>query len=164
MALTKYIVPCPDVKDNHVIKGVSFLGLRDTGNPVDVAKRCNGGGADELTLPDITASSGNRDAILHIIENVVSQVFIPLTVGDDIRAVADTRRLLNVSMDKASINAAAATNPDLVSEVAKFFGSQVIIVIVDVKAVSPEDTRWEIFTRDGRIPTGLDAVGWAAEM
>ena len=164
MALAKRIIPCLDVKDGRVVKGVNFLGLRDAGNPVDVAKRYNDEGADELTFLDITASSDNRDTILHVIEAVSSQVFIPLTVGGGVRTVADIRRLLNAGADKASINTAAVTNPDLVNEAAGFFGSQAIVVAVDAKAVNPENTRWEIFTHGGRNPTGLDAVEWAVEM
>ena len=150
MALAKRIIPCLDVKDGRVVKGVNFLGLRDAGNPIDVAKRYNDEGADELTFLDITASSDNRDTILHVIEDVASQVFIPLTVGGGVRTVADIRRLLNAGADKASINTAAVTNPDLVNEAAGFFGSQAIVVAVDAKAVNPENTRWEIFTHGGR--------------
>ncbi|WP_455024930.1 imidazole glycerol phosphate synthase subunit HisF, partial [Neisseria elongata] len=164
MALCKRIIPCLDVKDGRVVKGVNFLGLRDAGNPVDVAKRYNDEGADELTFLDITASSDNRDTILHVIEAVASQVFIPLTVGGGVRTVADVRRLLNAGADKVSINTAAVTHPDLVNEAAGFFGSQAIVVAVDAKAVNPENTRWEIFTHGGRNPTGLDAVEWALEM
>ena len=164
MALCKRIIPCLDVKDGRVVKGVNFLGLRDAGNPVDVAKRYNDEGADELTFLDITASSDNRDTILHVIEAVASQVFIPLTVGGGVRTVADVRRLLNAGADKVSINTAAVTHPDLVNETAGFFGSQAIVVAVDAKAVNPGNTRWEIFTHGGRNPTGLDAVEWALEM
>lgn len=164
MALAKRIIPCLDVKDGRVVKGVNFLGLRDAGNPVDVAKRYNDEGADELTFLDITASSDNRDTILHVIEDVASQVFIPLTVGGGVRTVANIRRLLNAGADKASINTAAVTHPDLVNEAAGFFGSQAIVVAVDAKAVNSENTRWEIFTHGGRTPTGLDAVEWAVEM
>ena len=164
MTVRARVIPCLDVKDGRVVKGVNFLGLRDAGNPVDVAKRYNDEGADELTFLDITASSDNRDTILHVIEAVASQVFIPLTVGGGVRTVADIRRLLNAGADKASINTAAVTNPDLVNEAAGFFGSQAIVVAVDAKAVNPENTRWEIFTHGGRNPTGLDAVEWAVEM
>ena len=164
MALAKRIIPCLDVKDGRVVKGVNFLGLRDAGNPVDVAKRYNDEGADELTFLDITASSDNRDTILHVIEDVASQVFIPLTVGGGVRTVADIRRLLNAGADKASINTAAVTNPDLVNEAAGFFGSQAIVVAVDAKAVNPENTRWEIFTHGGRTPTGIDALDHAVRL
>lgn len=164
MALAKRIIPCLDVKDGRVVKGVNFIGLRDAGNPVEAAKRYNGEGADELTFLDITASSDNRDTILHIIEEVAGQVFIPLTVGGGVRTVADIRRLLNAGADKVSINTAAVTRPDLIDEAAGFFGSQAIVAAVDAKAANPENTRWEIFTHGGRNPTGLDAVEWAVEM
>ncbi|WP_118825481.1 imidazole glycerol phosphate synthase subunit HisF [Neisseria meningitidis] len=164
MALAKRIIPCLDVKDGRVVKGVNFIGLRDAGDPVEAAKRYNGKGADELTFLDITASSDNRDTILHIIEEVAGQVFIPLTVGGGVRTVADIRRLLNAGADKVSINTAAVTRPDLIDEAAGFFGSQAIVAAVDAKAANPENTRWEIFTHGGRNPTGLDAVEWAVEM
>ncbi|WP_308020854.1 imidazole glycerol phosphate synthase subunit HisF [Neisseria bergeri] len=164
MALAKRIIPCLDVKDGRVVKGVNFIGLRDAGDPVEAAKRYNGEGADELTFLDITASSDNRDTILHIIEEVAEQVFIPLTVGGGVRTVADIRRLLNAGADKVSINTAAVTRPDLIDEAAGFFGSQAIVAAVDAKAANPENTRWEIFTHGGRNPTGLDAVEWAVEM
>lgn len=164
MALAKRIIPCLDVKDGRVVKGVNFIGLRDAGDPVEAAKRYNGEGADELTFLDITASSDNQDTILHIIEEVAGQVFIPLTVGGGVRTVADIRRLLNAGADKVSINTAAVTRPDLIDEAAGFFGSQAIVAAVDAKAVNPENTRWEIFTHGGRNPTGLDAVEWAIEM
>ncbi|HFC0995481.1 TPA: imidazole glycerol phosphate synthase subunit HisF [Neisseria gonorrhoeae] len=164
MALAKRIIPCLDVKDGRVVKGVNFIGLRDAGDPVEAAKRYNGEGADELTFLDITASSDNRDTILHIIEEVAGQVFIPLTVGGGVRTVANIRRLLNAGADKVSINTAAVTRPDLINEAAGFFGSQAIVAAVDAKAVNPENTRWEIFTHGGRNPTGLDAVEWAVEM
>lgn len=164
MALAKRIIPCLDVKDGRVVKGVNFIGLRDAGDPVEAAKRYNGEGADELTFLDITASSDNRDTILHIIEEVAGQVFIPLTVGGGVRTVADIRRLLNAGADKVSINTAAVTRPDLINEAAGFFGSQAIVAAVDAKAANPENTRWEIFTHGGRNPTGLDAVEWAIEM
>ncbi|HGI8324498.1 TPA: imidazole glycerol phosphate synthase subunit HisF [Neisseria meningitidis] len=164
MALAKRIIPCLDVKDGRVVKGVNFIGLRDAGDPVEAAKRYNGEGADELTFLDITASSDNRDTILHIIEEVAGQVFIPLTVGGGVRTVADIRRLLNAGADKVSINTAAVTRPDLINEAAGFFGSQAIVAAVDAKAANPENTRWEIFTHGGRNPTGLDAVEWAVEM
>lgn len=164
MALAKRIIPCLDVKDGRVVKGVNFIGLRDAGDPVEAAKRYNGEGADELTFLDITASSDNRDTILYIIEEVAGQVFIPLTVGGGVRTVADIRRLLNAGADKVSINTAAVTRPDLIDEAAGFFGSQAIVAAVDAKAVNPENTRWEIFTHGGRNPTGLNAVEWAVEM
>ncbi|WP_049261445.1 imidazole glycerol phosphate synthase subunit HisF [Neisseria bacilliformis] len=164
MALAKRIIPCLDVKDGRVVKGVNFLGLRDAGDPVAVAKRYNDEGADEITFLDITASSDNRDTILHVIEEVAEHVFIPLTVGGGVRSVADIRRLLNAGADKVSINTAAVTKPELVSEAAAFFGTQAIVAAVDAKAVNPDNSRWEIFTHGGRKPTGLDAVEWAREM
>ncbi|EIC13713.1 imidazole glycerol phosphate synthase subunit HisF [Kingella kingae] len=162
--LAKRIIPCLDVDNGRVVKGINFLGLRDAGNPVDVAKRYNDEGADEITFLDITASSDNRDTILHVIEEVASQVFIPLTVGGGVRSVADIRRLLNAGADKVSINTAAVTNPDLVSEASAFFGSQAIVVAIDAKAINADNTRWDVFTHGGRKDTGLDAVVWAREM
>jgi imidazole glycerol phosphate synthase subunit hisF len=164
MALSKRIIPCLDVKDGRVVKGVNFVGLRDAGNPVDIAKRYNDEGADEIAFLDITASSDNRDTLLHVIEAVAEQVFIPLTVGGGVRSVADIRRLLNAGADKVSINTAAVTNPGLIDEAAGFFGSQAIVVALDAKAVNPDNSRWEIFTHGGRTPAGLDAVEWAREM
>ncbi len=156
--LAKRIIPCLDVDNGRVVKGMNFLGLRDAGNPVDVAKRYNDEGADEITFLDITASSDNRDTILHVIEEVASQVFIPLTVGGGVRSVADIRRLLNIGADKVSINTAAVTNPDLVSEASAFFGSQAIVVAIDAKAINADNTRWDVFTHGGRKDIGLDAV------
>ena len=164
MALSKRIIPCLDVKDGRVVKGVNFVGLRDAGNPVDIAKRYNDEGADEIAFLDITASSDNRDTLLHVIEAVAEQVFIPLTVGGGVRSVADIRRLLNAGADKVSINTAAVTNPGLIDEAAGFFGSQAIVAALDAKAVNPDNSRWEIFTHGGRTPTGLDAIEWAREM
>lgn len=162
--LAKRIIPCLDVDNGRVVKGVNFLSLRDAGDPVEVAKRYNDEGADEITFLDITASSDNRDTILHVIERVASQVFIPLTVGGGVRAVADVRRLLNAGADKASINTAAVINPDLVNEASSFFGSQAIVVAIDAKAVNADNSRWEVFTHGGRKETGLDAVEWARNM
>ena len=162
--LANRIIPCLDVDNGRVVKGVNFLSLRDAGDPVEVAKRYNDEGADEITFLDITASSDNRDTILHVIERVASQVFIPLTVGGGVRAVADVRRLLNAGADKASINTAAVTNPDLVNEASSFFGSQAIVVAIDAKAVNADNSRWEVFTHGGRKETGLDAVEWARNM
>ncbi len=162
--LAKRIIPCLDVNAGRVVKGVNFVALRDAGNPVEVAKRYNDEGADELTFLDITASSDNRDTILHVIEEVAAHVFIPLTVGGGVRSVADVRRLLNAGADKASINTAAVSRPELVNEASDFFGSQAIVVAIDAKAVNPENTRWEVFTHGGRTATGIDAVAWAQEM
>jgi cyclase len=164
MALAKRIIPCLDVTAGRVVKGVNFVGLRDAGDPVEIARRYNEQGADELTFLDITASSDQRDLILHVIESVADQVFIPLTVGGGVRKVEDIRRLLNSGADKVSINTSAVTNPELVEEAAGRFGSQCIVVAIDAKAVTPENDRWEIFTHGGRTPTGLDAVEWAQKM
>lgn len=162
--LAKRIIPCLDVDNGRVVKGVNFVGLRDAGDPVAVAKRYNDEGADELVFLDITASSDNRDTILHVIEAVASQVFIPLTVGGGVRSVADVRRLLNAGADKVGINSAAVTRPELVDEAAAFFGSQAIVAAVDAKAVNADNSRWEVFTHGGRKPTGMDAVAWAREL
>ncbi len=162
--LAKRIIPCLDVDNGRVVKGINFVSLRDAGDPVEIAKRYNDEGADEITFLDITASSDNRDTILHVIEAVASQVFIPLTVGGGVRSVADVRRLLNAGADKVSINTAAITNPDLVNEASSFFGSQAIVVAIDAKAVNEDNSRWEVFTHGGRNATGLDAVEWAKEM
>ncbi|AXE29526.1 imidazole glycerol phosphate synthase subunit HisF [Chromobacterium phragmitis] len=162
--LAKRIIPCLDVTAGRVVKGVNFLGLRDAGDPVEIARRYNEQGADELTFLDITASSDQRDIILHVIEAVADQVFIPLTVGGGVRSVADIRRLLNAGADKVSINTAAVTHPEFVREASEHFGNQCIVVALDAKAVTPENDRWEIFTHGGRNRTGLDAVEWARKM
>jgi len=165
MGLAKRIIPCLDVTAGRVVKGVNFVGLRDAGDPVEIARRYDDQGADELAFLDITASSDGRDLILHIIEDVASQVFIPLTVGGGVRTVADVRRLLNAGADKVSINTAAVVSPQLVADAAGHYGSQCIVVAVDVKrvpdAVAP---RWEVFTHGGRNATGLDAVEWGRNM
>ena len=161
MSLAKRIIPCLDVTNGRVVKGVNFLELRDAGDPVEIARRYDEQGADELTFLDITASSDNRGLILGIIEQVASQVFIPLTVGGGVRAVDDVRRLLNAGADKVSINTAAVTNPQLVADAAGRFGSQCIVVAIDAKQVGDH---WEIFTHGGRNATGLDAVEWASKM
>ena len=162
--LAKRIIPCLDVDKGRVVKGVNFVGLRDAGNPVDVAKRYNDEGADEITFLDITASSDYRDTILNVIEEVASQVFIPLTVGGGVRSVADVHRLLNAGADKVSINTAAVLNPELVNEASGFFGSQAIVVAIDAKAVNEDNSKWHVFTHGGRKDVGLDAVKWAKEM
>ena len=164
--LTKRIIPCLDVKDGRVVKGVNFVGLRDAGDPVEIAKRYDTQGADEITFLDITATSDNRDLILPIIEAVADQVFIPLTVGGGVRAVADVRRLLNAGADKVGINSAAVSNPQLVADSANKYGSQCIVVAIDAKRVSVEGEvpRWEIFTHGGRTSTGIDAIEWAIKM
>lgn len=161
MGLAKRIIPCLDVTDGRVVKGVNFLELRDAGDPVEIARRYDEQGADELTFLDITASSDNRGLILHIIEQVASEVFIPLTVGGGIRQVEDVRRLLNAGADKVSINTSAVLNPQLVADAAGRFGSQCIVVAIDGKRVGDH---WEVFTHGGRKPTGLDAVEWAQRM
>jgi cyclase len=164
MGLAKRIIPCLDVTAGRVVKGVNFVGLRDAGDPVEIARRYDGEGADELTFLDITASSDERDIILHVIESVAEQVFIPLTVGGGVRAVDDIRRLLNAGADKVSINTSAVSNPRLVTDASGYFGNQCIVVAIDAKAVNDDNTRWEVFTHGGRKPTGLDAVAWAREM
>lgn len=163
--LAKRIIPCLDVTAGRVVKGVNFLELKDAGDPVEIAKRYDDQGADELTFLDITASSDNRDLILHIIEAVANQVFIPLTVGGGVRQVDDVRRLLNAGADKVSINTSAVTNPQLVKDAADRFGSQCIVVAIDAKQVQGGDNpRWEVFTHGGRKATGLDAIEWAKHM
>lgn len=159
--LAKRIIPCLDVTNGRVVKGVNFIDLIDAGDPVEIAKKYNEQGADELTFLDITASSDNRDLILGIIEKVAEQVFIPLTVGGGVRKIQDVRRLLNAGADKVSINTAAILDPNLVSDSAERFGSQCIVVAIDAKKIS---NHWEIFTHGGRNPTGIDAVTWAKEM
>lgn len=160
--LTKRIIPCLDVTAGRVVKGVNFVELKDAGDPVEIARRYNDQGADELTFLDITASSDQRDLILNIIEDVSSQVFIPLTVGGGVRSVEDVRRLLNAGADKVSINTSAVTNPQLVADASSRYGSQCIVVAIDAKQVSPD--RWEIFTHGGRNATGLEVIEWARKM
>lgn len=160
--LAKRIIPCLDVTAGRVVKGVNFLELRDAGDPVEIARRYDEQGADELTFLDITASSDERDIILHIVERVAEQVFIPLTVGGGVRSVADVRRLLNAGADKVSINSAAVTNPDLIAEASGKVGNQCIVVAIDAKQTAPG--QWGVFTHGGRKPTGLDAVAWAKKV
>lgn len=160
--LTKRIIPCLDVTAGRVVKGVNFVELRDAGDPVEIARRHNDQGADEITFLDITASSDKRDIILHIIEAVSSQVFIPLTVGGGVRSVEDVRRLLNAGADKVSINTSAVTNPQLVADASNRYGSQCIVVAIDAKQT--ELGHWEVFTHGGRNATGLEAVSWAKYM
>jgi imidazole glycerol-phosphate synthase subunit HisF len=162
MTLAKRIIPCLDVTAGRVVKGINFVELRDAGDPVEIARRYDEQGADELTFLDITASSDDRDLILHIIEDVASQVFIPLTVGGGVREVDDVRRLLNAGADKVSINTSAVTNPQLVADVANKYGSQCIVVAIDAKR--GESGNWEVFTHGGRRATGLDAIEWAKKM
>lgn len=160
--LAKRIIPCMDVTAGRVVKGVSFVELRDAGDPVEIAKRYDDQGADELTFLDITASSDDRGIIFRIIEQVASQVFIPLTVGGGVREVGDVRNLLNAGADKVSINTAAVLNPQLVADAANRYGSQCIVVAIDAKRVGPD--HWEVFTHGGRKATGLDALEWALKM
>jgi len=164
MGLAKRIIPCLDVTAGRVVKGVNFVGLRDAGDPVEIARRYNEQGADELTFLDITASSDGRDLILGIISEVASQVFIPLTVGGGVRSAADVRRLLNAGADKVSINTTAVQHPEVVEEAAGRYGSQCIVVAIDAKQVSGATDRWEVYTHGGRRATGHDAVEWARRM
>lgn len=165
-ALTRRIIPCLDVTAGRVVKGVNFVDLMDAGDPVEIARRYDEQGADELTFLDITATSDGRDLILPIIEAVASQVFIPLTVGGGVRQVGDIQRLLNAGADKISINSAAVANPDLVRDAAAYHGSQCIVVAIDARrgAADGAGPRWEVYTHGGRKATGLDAVQWARKM
>jgi cyclase len=160
--LAKRIIPCLDVNAGRVVKGINFVELRDAGDPVEIARRYDEQGADEITFLDITASSDDRDIILHIVEAVASQVFIPLTVGGGVRQVEDVRRLLNAGADKVSMNTAAVNNPQLVAEASAKVGAQCIVVAVDAKQTSPG--RWEVFTHGGRKNTGLDAIEWVRKV
>jgi len=177
--LAKRIIPCLDVDRGRVVKGINFVGLRDAGDPVEIARRYDDQGADELTFLDITASSDDRDLILHVVEAVAAQVFIPLTVGGGVRKVEDVRRLLNAGADKVSINTAAVQNPQFVAAAAGRYGAQCIVVAIDAKCVDPIadakrvdaqahtgrcGNRWEVFTHGGRRATGLDAIEWARKM
>ncbi len=161
--LAKRIIPCLDVNAGRVVKGVNFVNLRDAGDPVEIAKKYNDEGADEITFLDITASSDQRGLILDIIERVAEQVFIPLTIGGGVREVSDVRRLLNAGADKISINTSAVTNPQLVKEASDKFGSQAIVVAIDARKKS-KGNGWEVFTHGGRTATGLDAIEWAQRM
>lgn len=160
--LAKRIIPCLDVNAGRVVKGVNFVELRDAGDPVEIARRYDEQGADELTFLDITASSDDRAIILHVVEQVAEQVFIPLTVGGGVRTVEDVRRLLNAGADKVSINTAAVNNPQVVADAANKVGSQCIVVAIDAKQTAPG--RWQVFTHGGRNNTGLDAVEWAVRI
>ena len=162
MSLAKRIIPCLDVDGGRVVKGVQFVDIRDAGDPVQVARRYDREGADEITFLDITASSDQRDTMVHVVEQVASEVFIPLTVGGGIRRVDDIRRMLNAGADKVSINTAAVHRPELVAEAAERVGSQCIVVAIDAKATG--SGRWEVFTHGGRNATGLDALEWAQWM
>jgi cyclase len=173
--LAKRIIPCLDVDAGRVVKGVRFVEIKDAGDPVEVARRYDQEGADEITFLDITASAHGRDTMVHVVEQVAGEVFIPLTVGGGIRTLDDIRRMLNAGADKVSINTAAVFRPEFVREAAERFGSQCIVVAIDAKKVGPhptlspgerekENVRWEIFTHGGRKPTGLDAIEWARRM
>lgn len=160
--LPKRIIPCLDVTGGRVVKGTNFVDLRDAGDPVEIARRYDEQGADELTFLDITATSDERDLILKVIEDVAAQVFIPLTVGGGVRKAEDVRRLLNAGADKVSINSAGVNNPDLIAETSSIYGSQAIVVAIDAKRRG--DGTWEVYTRGGRTPTGIDAVEWAKKV
>ena len=160
--LAKRIIPCLDVTGGRVVKGTNFVDLRDAGDPVEIARRYDEQGADELTFLDITATSDERDLILKVIEDVAAQVFIPLTVGGGVRKAEDVRRLLNAGADKVSINSAGVNNPDLIAETSSIYGSQAIVVAIDAKRRG--DGTWEVYTRGGRTPTGIDAVKWAKKV
>jgi cyclase len=166
MGLAKRIIPCLDVDNGRVVKGVQFVDIRDAGDPVEIARRYDEQGADEITFLDITASSDDRETMVHVVEEVAGQVFIPLTVGGGIRKVEDIRIMLNAGADKVAINTAAVFNPEFVKQASEKFGAQCIVVAIDAKKVSGEneENRWEIFTHGGRKPTGIDAVEWAIKM
>ncbi len=168
MPLAKRIIPCLDVDAGRVVKGVKFVDIRDAGDPVEIARRYDAEGADELTFLDITASHEQRDTMVHVVEQVAGEVFIPLTVGGGIRELSDIRRMLNAGADKVAINTAAVSNPEFVRAAAERFGSQCIVVAIDAKQVDDGaqsgQPRWEIFTHGGRKPTGLDAIEWARKM
>ena len=164
MGLAKRVIPCLDVDAGRVVKGVRFLDIRDAGDPVEIARRYDAQGADEITFLDITASSDDRETIIPVVEAVAAQVFIPLTVGGGIRSVEDVRRMLKAGADKVGINTAAVTNATLVADAATRFGSQCIVVAIDARGVAGRPGSWEVYTHGGRKPTGLDAVAWAARM
>jgi len=164
MSLARRIIPCLDVDQGRVVKGVKFVDIRDAGDPVEVARRYDAEGADEITFLDITASHEARDTMMHVMEDVANQVFIPLTVGGGIKELVDIRRMLKAGADKVAINTAAVFKPDFVRQAAARFGSQCIVVAIDAKQVANNPPRWEIFTHGGRKPTGIDAVSWARQM
>jgi imidazole glycerol-phosphate synthase subunit HisF len=165
MGLAKRIIPCLDVDNGRVVKGVQFVDIRDAGDPVEVANRYDKQGADEITFLDITASSDDRETMVHVVEEVASQVFIPLTVGGGIRSIEDIQRMLKAGADKISINTAAVKDPEFVKHAAEQFGSQCIVVAIDAKQVSSEsEKKWEVFTHGGRNTTGLDVIEWAKKM
>ncbi|HSW52659.1 MAG TPA: imidazole glycerol phosphate synthase subunit HisF [Sulfuricaulis sp.] len=162
MGLAKRIIPCLDVDNGRVVKGVKFVDIRDAGDPVEIARRYDEQGADEITFLDITASSDNRETMVHVVEAMASEVFIPLTVGGGIRQVGDVRRMLNAGADKVAINTAAVSRPEFVKEASDHFGSQCIVVAIDAKQAGPD--KWEVFTHGGRKATGIDALAWARKM
>ncbi len=166
MGLAKRIIPCLDVDNGRVVKGIQFVDIRDAGDPVEVANRYDKQGADEITFLDITASSDDRETMVHVVEQVASQVFIPLTVGGGIRTINDIQRMLKAGADKISINTAAVKDPEFVRRAAEQFGSQCIVVAIDAKQVATDEgeKRWEVFTHGGRNTTGLDAIDWAQKM
>ena len=164
MSLAKRIIPCLDVRDGRVVKGVKFVDIKDAGDPVEVAKRYDREGADEITFLDITASHEGRDTIVAMVEKIAEQVFIPLTVGGGIRKAQDVRSMLKAGADKVAVNSAAIFNPSLINELCSIFGSQCIVIAIDAKRVSSNPSRWEIYTHGGRKPTGIDAVDWAVKM
>jgi cyclase len=166
MGLAKRVIPCLDVDNGRVVKGVKFVDIRDAGDPVEIARRYDREGADEITFLDITATHHDRETMVHVVEQVAGEVFIPLTVGGGIRTLEDIRRMLNAGADKVGINSAAVFNPEFVREAAQRFGSQCIVVAIDAKKISQpgQENRWEIFTHGGRKPTGMDALAWAKKM
>lgn len=164
MSLAKRIIPCLDVRDGRVVKGVQFVDIKDAGDPIEVAKRYDLEGADEITFLDITASHEGRDTTVHMVESIAEQVFIPLTVGGGIRKPEDVRVMLNAGADKVAVNSAAIFNPGLINELSAKFGSQCIVIAIDAKQVSSNPPKWEIFTHGGRKTTGIDAIEWAVRM
>jgi len=164
MSLAKRIIPCLDVRDGRVVKGVKFIDIKDAGDPVEVAKRYDNEGADEITFLDITASHEGRNTTIEMVEKIADQVFIPLTVGGGIRKADDVRAMLKAGADKVAVNSAAIFNPQLINELCAIFGSQCIVIAIDAKRVSSNPSKWEIFTHGGRKPTGIDAIEWAVKM
>ncbi len=164
MSLAKRIIPCLDVRDGRVVKGVKFINIKDAGDPVEVAKRYDNEGADEITFLDITASHEGRNTTIEMVEKIADQVFIPLTVGGGIRKAEDVRAMLKAGADKVAVNSAAIFNPGLINELSSLFGSQCIVIAIDAKRVSDSPPKWEVFTHGGRKPTGIDAIEWAVKM
>lgn len=164
MSLTKRLIPCLDVCNARVVKGVKFVDIKDAGDPVEVAKRYDQQGADEITFLDITASHEGRDITIDMIKKLAEQIFIPFTVGGGIRTASDVKKILAAGADKAAINSAAVNNPKLINQLSELFGSQCIVIAIDAKRVSEKPLKWEVFTNGGRVPTGIDAIEWAVEM